>query len=86
MKKTHAAKETLQEINPDVIIETYTYSITSVDHFDHFMGRIRQGFLCINVLITAGGKDDKSPVDLVLGCVDNFEARVTINQVGFRVP
>jgi len=69
MTKTLAAKETLLEINPDLVIETYTYNITSVDHFDHFMSRIKNG-----------GKDDKSPVDLVLGCVDNFEARVTINQ------
>jgi hypothetical protein len=42
----------------------------SVDHFDHFMERIR-----------SGAKDNKSPVDLVLGCVDNFEARVAVNQV-----
>eukprot|EP01114_Cavostelium_apophysatum_P016681 TRINITY_DN4797_c0_g1_i1.p1 TRINITY_DN4797_c0_g1~~TRINITY_DN4797_c0_g1_i1.p1 ORF type:complete len:385 (+),score=102.35 TRINITY_DN4797_c0_g1_i1:109-1263(+) len=69
MTKTQAAKETLLEINPDVIIETYTYNITSVDHFDHFLNRIK-----------TGGKQDGTPVDLVLGCVDNFEARVTINQ------
>ena len=27
-----------------------------------------------------GSKDGKGPVDLVLGCVDNFEARITVNQ------
>jgi len=28
MTKTDAAKQTLEEINPDVIYETYTYNIT----------------------------------------------------------
>jgi len=69
MTKTQAAKETLIEINPDVIIETNTYNITHVEHFDHFVNCIKHGSM-----------DEKGPVDLVLGCVDNFEARVTINQ------
>lgn len=69
MKKTHAAKQTLLEINPDVVIETFTYNITSVDNFEHFMDKIKKGSL-----------DNENPVDLVLGCVDNYEARITINQ------
>jgi len=69
MTKTQAAKETLLEINPDVIMETNTYNITLVEHFDHFVNCIKHGAI-----------DEKGPVDLVLGCVDNFEARVTINQ------
>ncbi len=60
---------TLTEINPDVEFEAHTYSITSVDHFDHFMDRIKNG-----------GLIPGTPVDLVLGCVDNFEARMAINQ------
>jgi len=70
MTKTDAAKQTLQTINPDVEIETNTYNITLVQHFDHFMKQIQ-----------TGGKNG-APVDLVLGCVDNFNARITINQVG----
>lgn len=61
---------TLQEINPDVDFECYTYNITSVDNFDHFIGRIKEGGI------------DGKPVTLVLSCVDNYEARITINQVG----
>ena len=60
----------LREINPDVEFEVYNYNITTVDNFQHFMDRIRQG-----------GITDGKPVDLVLSCVDNFEARMTINTV-----
>ncbi|KOX79292.1 Ubiquitin-like modifier-activating enzyme 5 [Melipona quadrifasciata] len=65
--KVEAAATTLQYINPDVKIETYNYNITTMDHFEHFT----------NVISTAGLV--KGPVDLVLSCVDNFEARMAIN-------
>lgn len=39
-----------------------------MDNFQHFMDRISHG-----------GLKDNGPVDLVLSCVDNFEARMTIN-------
>jgi len=68
MTKTDASVQTLSHINPDVAFEAHTYSITSVDHWDHFLERINQGGL------------QNQPVDLVLGCVDNFEARIAINQ------
>jgi len=41
-----------------------------MDNFKHFMDRISHG-----------GLKDNKPVDLVLSCVDNFEARITINTV-----
>lgn len=69
MSKTDAARETLIEINPDVEIESYNYSIVSVDTFDDFLHRLSHGSL-----------DGQRPVDLVLSCVDNFEARMAINQ------
>ena len=68
LSKVAAAALTLANINPDVQFETHNYNITTVDNFDHFMSRLQQGGL-------AGG-----PVDLVLGCVDNFEARMAINK------
>ena len=68
--KVEAAATTLESINQDVIFETWNYNITTVDNFDHFMQRIREGSL----------KKDGNPVDLVLSCVDNFEARMTINK------
>jgi len=69
MTKTEAAHKTLEEINPDVIYEANTYNITKLEHYDHFLERLAKG-----------GKDNQSPVSLVLGCVDNFEARITVNQ------
>nr|CAG4644841.1 EOG090X07G2 [Leptodora kindtii] len=65
--KVVAAANTLQFINPDVQFETHNYNITTMDNFQHFMSRIKEGSL-------TGG-----PVDLVLSCVDNFEARMAIN-------
>ncbi|RWS24711.1 ubiquitin-like modifier-activating enzyme 5 [Leptotrombidium deliense] len=67
LSKVEAAANTLQFINPDVQFETHNYNITLMDNFQHFMNRIKNGSL------TAG------KVDLVLSCVDNFEARFAIN-------
>ncbi|XXQ34876.1 Ubiquitin-like modifier-activating enzyme 5 [Plasmodiophora brassicae] len=69
LSKVEASKATLASINPDVVFETYSYDITSVNHFDDFLSRIKHG-----------GLDGKSRVDLVLSCVDNYQARMTINQ------
>ncbi|KYR02942.1 UBA/THIF-type NAD/FAD binding fold-containing protein [Tieghemostelium lacteum] len=69
LSKTKAAQETLQSINPDVQFETYNYNITTIDNFEHFKERIQHG-----------GLQAGSEVSLVLGCVDNFEARTAINQ------
>ena len=52
-----------------MLFETYSYNITTVDNFDDFVKRISHGSVC-------GTKS----VDLVLSCVDNFEARMTVNQ------
>lgn len=67
LSKVDAAQKTLEGINPDVTIETHNYNITTVDNYDLFVERISSGSL-------TGG-----PVELVLSCVDNFEARMTIN-------
>ncbi len=67
MDKVEASRETLSDINPDVVFEAHSYSITKVDKYDHFLDRISHGGL------------DGGRVDLVLSCVDNFEARMTIN-------
>jgi len=57
-------------INPDVAIEAYTMNITTVDGFDAFKASVTQP-----------NSPDVSRVDLILSCVDNYEARITINQV-----
>ena len=69
MTKTEAAVMTLQKINPDVVFEHYCYDITTSENFAHMMGRMQRG-----------AKDGSSAVDLVLSCVDNFGARIAINQ------
>ena len=68
LSKTAAAAQTLQDINPDVAVEGFTMNITTLKGFDEFKASV-----C----------DDqfRSRVDLVLSCVDNYEARMTINQV-----
>lgn len=67
LSKVKAAAETLCNINPDVDIKTYNYDITKVENFDNFM----------DVLLHLSLGNDK--VDIVLSCVDNFEARYAIN-------
>merc|ERR1712066_935390 len=73
LSKVAAAAKTLEAINPDVEFETHNYNITTVENFDHFMGRIRSGSL-------TGG-----PGDLVPSCVDNFEARMAINSACLEI-
>ncbi len=62
-----AAPQTLSGINPDVALESYTMNITTLDGFDSFKASLTTG--------------TQSRVDMVLSCVDNYEARMTINQV-----
>ena len=69
MTKTEAAKETLEGINPDVIFEHYHYDITTAENFEHFVSRIQ-----------CGGVEANSRISLVLSCVDNYSARMAINQ------
>ena len=71
LTKTQAAANTLMEINPDVQIEPFTMNITTLEGFDAFKRSICK----------EGGELVESRVDLVLSCVDNYEARMTINQV-----
>uniref|UniRef100_A0A1D2A2Y4 Ubiquitin-like modifier-activating enzyme 5 n=1 Tax=Auxenochlorella protothecoides TaxID=3075 RepID=A0A1D2A2Y4_AUXPR len=68
MTKTAAAAATLTGINPDVALEAFTMNITTLAGFEAFKRSLSDG---------AG----RSRVDLVLSCVDNYEARMTINQV-----
>lgn len=68
LSKVEAAARTLSFINPDVRIETHNYNITTVESFDKFLNTISHG-----------GIQPDAPVDLVLSCVDNFEARMAIN-------
>uniref|UniRef100_A0A4W5LQV4 Ubiquitin-like modifier-activating enzyme 5 n=1 Tax=Hucho hucho TaxID=62062 RepID=A0A4W5LQV4_9TELE len=68
LSKVEAAEHTLRNINPDVQFETHNYNITTMENFAHFMDRISYGAL-----------QEGKAVDLILSCVDNFEARMAIN-------
>ncbi|RVE54516.1 hypothetical protein evm_001001 [Chilo suppressalis] len=67
LSKVDAAAATLFHINPDVATERYNYNITTLENFQNFCD-----------VISTGGING-GPVDLVLSCVDNFEARMAIN-------
>lgn len=86
-----------RNINPDVSFETHNYNITTMENFSHFMDRVRCAFLSslfkvpssrlvksllFRCPVRFGGLEEGTPVDLVLSCVDNFEARMAINKVG----
>ena len=67
LTKTDAAAETLSSINPDVHLESFTMNITTLEGFEDFKSSICDS-------------QGKARVDMVLSCVDNYEARMTINQ------
>ncbi|EFJ27663.1 hypothetical protein SELMODRAFT_441397 [Selaginella moellendorffii] len=73
LSKTDAAVQTLTSINPDVVLEGYKLNITTVEGFGSFMESLARPFK---------EKSSASPsgVDLVLSCVDNYEARMVVNQ------
>jgi ubiquitin-like modifier-activating enzyme 5 len=68
LDKVEAAKLSLEKINPDVVIEGYSYNIVSNEHFDKFIDKIETGGL-------KGGR-----IDMILSCVDNYGARMAINK------
>ncbi|KAK6116964.1 hypothetical protein DH2020_049339 [Rehmannia glutinosa] len=72
MTKTDAAVQTLSDINPDVVLESYTLNITTIQGFETFMSSLKNKSF----------RPDKEGigVDLVLSCVDNYEARMVVNQ------
>ncbi|KAJ6847931.1 ubiquitin-like modifier-activating enzyme 5 [Iris pallida] len=71
MTKTDAAVQTLSSINPDVVLESYSLNITTVKGFEVFMESLKR---------TWKKAGDNSGVDIVLSCVDNYEARMVVNQ------
>lgn len=70
--KVQAAKETLSAINPEVIIEAYDMNITTQEGFEHVKDRVSNGGI-------------KGPIDIVLSCVDNYSARMTVNSICNRL-
>ncbi|KAK8794881.1 hypothetical protein WA588_003738, partial [Blastocystis sp. NMH] len=71
--KVDAAKDTLNSINPDVSIEAHNADITQVDAYPLFTSSVQEG----------GLRGER--VDLVLSCVDNYGARITVNSICTRL-
>ncbi len=74
MAKVEAAKVALHNINPDVEVVGHHYNITSPDKYDMFIETINKG-----------GKTQPK-IDLLLCCVDNYSARITINRACNTLP
>lgn len=72
MTKTDAAVQTLSDINPDVVLESYTLNIATMQGFETFMSSLKNKSFCLD--------KEGSGVDLVVSCVDNYEARMVVNQ------
>ncbi|KAK9114208.1 hypothetical protein Syun_021005 [Stephania yunnanensis] len=89
MTKTDVVVQTLADINPSVVFEvsnfcetlikirmfvvqSYTLDITTVEGFETFMASLTNK----NFSTSKSG----SGVDLVLSCVDNYEAHMVVNQ------
>ena len=68
MEKVEAAKQTLEKINPDVKIEVHSCNITTSENYDKFLENIEHG----------GINGDR--ISIILSCVDNYGARMTINK------
>ena len=69
MSKVDAARVSLQNINPDVAIETHNANITTNENYELLLQKIQHGGLVEN-----------TRVSLILSCVDNYAARMTINR------
>lgn len=90
LTKVEAARRTLSFVNPDVELEAHNANICQ--DFDLFMSRILNGKDSMHQMRQQGegeqGSEQRSgldcpgkwPVDLVLSCVDNYAARITISQ------
>ncbi|OEH79638.1 thif family domain-containing protein [Cyclospora cayetanensis] len=91
LTKVEAARRTLAFVNPDVELETHNANICK--DFDLFLSRILNGKGSMAQQQQGeGGEANRSvrsrklhcpgshPVDLVLSCVDNYAARITISQ------
>ncbi|XP_020580626.1 ubiquitin-like modifier-activating enzyme 5 isoform X2 [Phalaenopsis equestris] len=75
MTKTDAAVQTLSDINPDVVLESYSLNITTVEGFKVFLDSLTRK----NPKNDEQNNARSAGVDLVLSCVDNYEARMTVN-------
>lgn len=68
--KTMACRHYCSELNPDTVFEVHNMDIAAKDNLSKF-----------KETLAAGGLDRKSPVSLVIGCVDSMPTRQAIEGV-----
>jgi ubiquitin-like modifier-activating enzyme 5 len=59
-------------------VQSYTQNITTVEGFKKFTNSLTRD-------IEGNSTGGNSGVDLVLSCVDNYEARMVVNQVHYHL-
>lgn len=74
MAKVDACAVVLRGINPDVQVEAVNENVTTVAGYERLLTLLRTGGV--------GGQ----PVDVLLSCVDNYEARLAINMACNALP
>lgn len=67
LEKVEAARQTLTKINGKTIIKTFSCNITEEQPYNQLLQNIEEGGI------------DNRRIDLVVSCVDNYAARMTIN-------
>lgn len=77
-RKSDAAIETLKKINPKTEFEGHFCDVTKIDQFETFMQTLQESGL-------HGSSEKKLPANLVLSCVDNYAARITVNRACNRI-
>lgn len=69
ISKVEAARDTLSKINPNVIIECFNENVTTNDAYLKLIANIQKGGI------------DGVKSDLIISCVDNYAARMTVNSI-----
>lgn len=70
LSKTQATKATLSSVNAHVAVETYSLDITGEDMAALIIDKLR-----------VAGVEAGDPVNLILSCVDNRDARLVVNEI-----
>ena len=69
LSKVDAAKATLNKINPNTVIECFNENVTTNDAYKKIIDNIKKGGI------------EGKPADLIISCVDNYAARMTVNSI-----
>ncbi len=68
--KTMACRHYCSELNPDTVFEVHNMNVAAEENREKFKASVSSGSI-----------DRKAPVNLILGCVDNMEARQAMEAV-----